>query len=107
MPQKLKMFSMSKSKFLRLALIALALLTDAVTHPLRRRHALMVEDGAFSHKLDYIVTAIMLNRWILPIGGASLVEGLRSTGLPRLIFFTFMFFSSSFFCTFVYGSIIA
>ena len=58
---------------------------------LRRRHALMVEDGAFSHKIDYIanfweiinleghqyringsrVITILLNGWILPIGGAS------------------------------------
>ena len=57
----------------------------------------MVEDGAFSHKIDYItifqknlnleghpncitgskVTAILLNGWILPIGGASAVKGLR------------------------------
>ena len=64
---------------------------------LRRRHALMVEDGAFSHKIDYIaifleifnleghlnnitgsrVTAILLNGLILPIGGASAVKGLR------------------------------
>ena len=26
-----------------------------------------------------------LNGWILPIGGASAVEGLRSTGLPHLV----------------------
>ena len=32
------------------------------------------------------VTAILLNGWILPIGGALSVEGLRSTGLPRLVF---------------------
>ena len=58
---------------------------------LRRRHALTVADGAFSHKIDYVtifkeilnpewhsnrisgskVTAILLNGWILPIGGAS------------------------------------
>ena len=51
----------------------------------------MVADDAFSHKIDYVtifwdilnpeghpnhitgskVTAILLNRWILPIGGAS------------------------------------
>ena len=57
----------------------------------------MVEDGAFSHKIDYTiflreilnleehqncktgskVTAILLNRWIMPIGGASAVKGLR------------------------------
>ena len=58
---------------------------------LRRRHALMVKVGALSHKIDYVtnfleilnlkghsnctivskVTAILLNGWILPIGGAS------------------------------------
>ena len=32
------------------------------------------------------VTAMLLEGWILPIGGASLVEGLRSTGLPRLVY---------------------
>ena len=57
----------------------------------------MVEDGAFSHKIDYVttseeilnqeghqncitgskVTAILLNGWILPIGGASAMKGLR------------------------------
>ena len=42
----------------------------------------MVEDSAFSHKIDYV---ILLNGWILPIGGASAVEGLRSTGLHRLV----------------------
>ena len=36
------------------------------------------------------VTAILLKGRILPIGGASAVEGLRSTGLPRLVF-TFFF----------------
>ena len=60
----------------------------------------MTEDGAFSHKIDNDtifleiqnleghlnritgsrVTAILLNGWILPIGGASAVEGLLSTG---------------------------
>ena len=60
----------------------------------------MVEDGVFSHKIDYVtiireilnlkghqnhitgsrVTAILLNGWNLPIGGASAVEGLGSTG---------------------------
>ena len=64
---------------------------------LRRCHALTVEDGAFSHKRVYVahfvgilnldghpnritgsrVTAILLDRWILPFGGASSVEGLR------------------------------
>ena len=41
----------------------------------------MVEDGAGSR-----VTTILLNWCILPIGGASAVEGLRFTWLPRLIF---------------------
>ena len=56
-----------------------------------RRHALTFADGAFSHKIGYItifkeivnpeghlnritgskVTAILLNGWVLPIGGAS------------------------------------
>ena len=34
---------------------------------------------------DSRVTAIFLTGWILPIGGASVVEGLQSTGLPRLV----------------------
>ena len=58
----------------------------------------MVEDGAFSHKIDYITfckeilnikehqncvtgsrfTLVLLNGWIWPIGGASAVEGLLS-----------------------------
>ena len=51
----------------------------------------MVEDVVFSHKIDYVtipeghpnritgskVTAILLNEWILPIGGASAAKGLR------------------------------
>ena len=32
------------------------------------------------------VTAILLKGWILAIDGASAVEGLQSTGLPRLVF---------------------
>ena len=56
-----------------------------------RRQALTIADGAFSHKIDNItifkeilnpkvhlnritgskIMAILLNRWILPIGGAS------------------------------------
>ena len=56
----------------------------------------MGEDGAFSHKTDYVtivkeilylkghpnritglkVTAILLNGWMLPIGEASAVKGL-------------------------------
>ena len=32
------------------------------------------------------VTTILLKERILPIGGASAVEGLQSTGLPRLVF---------------------
>ena len=65
----------------------------------------MIEDGAFSHKVDSVtiyyeilnlkghpnhitgtrVTAIFLNGWILPIGGASVMDSLRSMGLPRLV----------------------
>ena len=61
---------------------------------LRRCHALTVADGALSHNIDYVtifekilnteghqnritgskVTQILLNGWILPIGGASLVR---------------------------------
>ena len=70
------------------------------------RHILLVGDGAFSHEIDdgkYFyeiinveghlnrftgsrVTAILLNGWILPIGGASAAEGLLSTGLPCLVY---------------------
>ena len=72
---------------------------------LQRRHAQMVRDSSSSYKIDYViviknflnpeghqnlingskVTAILLKRWILHIGGASAVEGLRSTRLPRLV----------------------
>ena len=72
----------------------------------------MVEEGAFSHKIDYVtvlqeiinfkgqpnritgprVTAILLNGWILPIEEGSAVEGLRSTGLPRLVSARALFF---------------
>ena len=65
----------------------------------------MVIDSSSSYKIDYViviknfqnlkghqtliidskVTAILMKRWILPISGASGVEGLRSTGLPRLV----------------------
>ena len=58
---------------------------------LRRRHALIVGDGASSYKIDYVVkfseilnleghqncmtgsrvTVILLNRWTLPIGEAA------------------------------------
>ena len=66
----------------------------------------MICNGAFSHKIDYVtffleivnleghpntitgsrVTVILLKGWILLIGGASEVEGLRPTGLPRLVY---------------------
>ena len=65
----------------------------------------MVEDGAFSNKIDYVaivleilnfeghhnritgsrVTAILLNGWILSIDGA--VEGLQNRGYPVYFFF--------------------
>ena len=63
----------------------------------------MVEDGAFRDKIDYVTIledyksqrSSKLHYWfksysnfaefvVLPIGGASAVEGLRSTGLLRL-----------------------
>ena len=66
----------------------------------------IVEDSVFIHKIDHIffvgeilnlkwhpnhicgskVAAILLNEWILSIGGATAVEGLQSMpGLPRLV----------------------
>ena len=82
-----------------------------VTHPfpptdLQRHHAQPVKDSYSSYKIDYVVviknflnleghqsplsgsevTPILLKWQILPIGGAAAVEGLRSTGLPRLVF---------------------
>ena len=68
-----------------------------------------VRDSSSSYKTDYViviktflnpkghqnrisgskVTAILLKERILPIGGASAVEGLRSTGLPRLVYIGF------------------
>ena len=65
----------------------------------------MVEDGAFSHKIYYVtifkeilnreghpncntgskVTEFWLNGWILPIGGASVVKGLRLQPAQRLV----------------------
>ena len=47
-----------------------------------------------------IVTAILLKGWILPIGGASAVEGLRSTGLLRLVLMYFCIFFGKFLCIF-------
>ena len=61
----------------------------------QHRHAIMVRDGALSHKIDYItifqeilnleehlnrntgsrVTATLLNGWILHIGGGSVING--------------------------------
>ena len=69
----------------------------------------MVRDSSSSYKIDYVivvktflnpkghhnringskVTAILLKGWISPVGGASAVEALRSTGLPRLGIFIF------------------
>ena len=56
----------------------------------------MDEDGVFGHKIDYVAIFKdilnlegqywLLNGWILPTGGVSSIEGLRSTGLPRLVF---------------------
>ena len=72
---------------------------------LQRRHAQTVKDSSSSYKIEYVIviknflnleghqnpindskfTAILLKGWILSIGGASAVEGLRSTGLPSLV----------------------
>ena len=73
---------------------------------LPRRHAQTVGDSSSSYKIAYViviktflnpegpqncisgskVTAILVKGWSLPIGGASSVEGLRSTGLPHQVF---------------------
>ena len=69
------------------------------------RHSQMVRDSPSSYLIDYViviknplnpkghqnpisgskVTGIFTEGVDLPIGGASAVEGLRSTGLPRLV----------------------
>ena len=66
----------------------------------------MFEDGAFSHKIDYItifkdiphlegdqnritgskVTAFLLNGWILPLGEASAVKSLRLQPVQHAFF---------------------
>ena len=73
---------------------------------LRQGHALIGEDGTFSHKIDFLkffleilkhkwrpncitgsrVAAVLLNGGIWPIGDASAVNGLQSTGLLRLVY---------------------
>ena len=78
---------------------------------LQCHHAQTVKDSSFSYKIYYvieiknflnpeghqnpisgsIVTAILMKGWILPIAGASAVEGLRSTGLTRLFSIDFSF----------------
>ena len=70
---------------------------------LRRRHALTVADGSFSHKINYVfkeipnpkghpnritgskVMANLLNWWILPIGGASLGRVCACSLCSRLV----------------------
>ena len=55
---------------------------------LRHRHAPMVGNGAYSHKIDYI-TAILLNAWIVSIGQSGEASRWRvcyQRGLPRLVF---------------------
>ena len=67
----------------------------------------MVEDGALSQKIEYVtilkeilnleghancitgskVTTILLNEWILPIGGASAVKGLRLQPAQQACFY--------------------
>ena len=73
---------------------------------LRRRYALTVADGAFSHKIDYLpffyeilnpkghpnritdskVTVILLNGGFLPIGGASSGRVYACSLHSRLVF---------------------
>ena len=85
-------------------------LTQSLSDPLVpralwHRHAQTFRDTPSSYQIDYVivlknflnpkghqnqingskVTAILLKGWILPLGGASTVEGLRATGLPRLV----------------------
>ena len=75
---------------------------------LQRRYAQTVRDSSSSYKIGYViviknflnpkgnqnplngskVTVILLKGGTLPIGEASAVEGLRSTGLPRQISLT-------------------
>ena len=86
---------------------------------LQRRHALTVTDSAFSQKIDHVtilkeilnpygnpnritgskVTAILLNGWCLPIGGASSGRvcacSLRSRLVLKLNDFWFYFWTSS------------
>ena len=65
----------------------------------------MIRDSSSGYKIDYVkviknflnpkehqnptngskVTAILLKGWILPIGGASALDGMQSTGLARLV----------------------
>ena len=79
---------------------------------LQRNHTQTVRDSFSSYKIDNViviknfldskrhqnpisgskVTAILLKGWILSIGGASAVEGLQSTRLPRLVFPYLTFF---------------
>ena len=74
---------------------------------LRRRHALIVEDGAFSHRVYYVtifweilnleghpnritgskVTAISLRGWILPIGGVASGWVCACSLRSRLVFY--------------------
>ena len=73
---------------------------------LRRRHVLIVKDGAYSHETDYVTflavsksqrhpnriigskfTAILLNGWILPIGGVALGRGLCLQPVQQAYFF--------------------
>ena len=71
---------------------------------LQRCHAQMVEDGVFSHKIDYVTifkeilnheghpnnglkfTAILLNGWILPIGGVALGRVCACSLRSKLVF---------------------
>ena len=83
---------------------------------LRRRHAQTNRDMASNHKIEYVtqvqdilnlkgqqncmigskVTAFLLNRWILPIGGVALGRVCNQQGLPRLVYYLFIIYLSCF-----------
>ena len=90
-------------------------LINWVSHPFPptavwRRHAQTVRVSTSSYKIDYVIViknflnpkdhqnpitgskvlAILLKGWISPLGGASAVEGLWSTGLLRLVIYCFV-----------------
>ena len=61
--------------------------TFVLAHPVSQVKSELCNTGQRFRKIREVtdITTILLNGWILPIGGAPAVEGLRSTGLPRLV----------------------